>query len=966
MRGPIASRLAATIVLALTASAIAQWRHLDALTSHEQKGPALELHCGEASVRLEATRDHVMRVRLAPDGHFARDFSWAVENLKPTATVSTTAENEDRLEINSGALRVAIQKQPCRLTILDAEGRVLIEDDLARGMAWCAGVRRGDLAVRAWQTLSADAGVYGLGEKTGPLNKAGRAWTMWNTDAWSYAPSRDPIYQSIPFFIQANKEACHGVFFDNPWRTSFDFGSEDRNIVSFGAEGGELNYYVIAGPSPKDVVSRYTELTGRIELPPKWALGYHQSRYSYSPESRVRDVAKQFEERRMPCDVIYFDIDYMEGFRCFTWDKRRFPNARKLTDDLKAQGIRTVAIIDPGIKQEPGYSVFDGGAKLDAWLKMPGGEPYVGRVWAGASVFPDFTNPRVRDWWAGLVHSFVEACGIDGIWNDMNEPADFEGPDHSVPLDLIHDNEGMPASHRACHNVYGMQMHRATHEGLQRAQPKERVFTLTRASYAGGQRFGASWTGDNVSNWEHLRMSVAMNLGLGLSGMPFTGPDIGGFAGGARPELYARWIQLASLFPYCRTHTSWDNPDQEPWSFGDRVERIARESLLRRYRFLPYIYTLFEEAARTGLPVLRPVWMEFPGYHHSEDEAFMLGPSVFVAPTLQPDARERFIDLPPGVWFDAESGEVHASGQPVRISPELEHLPLFILAGSAIPMQSPVLNTTETPVDSLIVDVWPTPSGEFSGCLYEDDGLSLSYQHGIARRTTFTGNRKESKLELIMKSEGPFTPPGRRPLIRFHGIRGEICSATVAHCAETRSCNYRRDGDAWLVRLLDDDGHEQRATIEWKPLKHEAEAFRLSFDKPGYDIPCMREMTWSRENRSKAAMIVRSEIGPHFILRRVQIHADSLRFMRLRLSTQHTKAISMRFASEEEPTLSDQSFVTIDTIPDGTLREYTIDLKQASGGKWKGHVYWLRFDLVSGVKSDESIRLEDMAFLPNK
>jgi alpha-glucosidase len=966
MRGPIAHRLAATIVLALATTVTAQWRHLGDLKSCEQKGSAVELRCGEARVRLEATREHVTRVRLAPSGQFGRDFSWAMQDLKPTAGVGITSENDDRVEIKSGALKIVVQKRPCRLTIQDAEGRTLIKDDLARGMGWSSAAGKGDLAVRAWQQFSADYGVYGLGEKTGPLNKAGRAWTMWNTDAWSYGPTRDPIYQSIPFFIVANKGAYHGVFFDNPFRSHIDFGGEDRDLLSFGAEGGELNHYVIAGPGPRDVVSRYTDLTGRIELPPKWALGYHQSRYSYSPESRVREVAKEFAERRIPCDVIYFDIDYMDGYRCFTWDRRRFPNAKKLTDDLKAAGIHTVAIIDPGIKQESGYSVFDSGTKLDAWLKKPGGEPYLGRVWAGASVFPDYTNPRVRDWWANLVPPFITACGIDGIWNDMNEPADFEGPEHSVPLDLIHDNEGSPASHRACHNVYGMQMHRATHAGLQRAQPDKRAFTMTRATYAGGQRYGAAWTGDNVSTWEHMRMSIAMNLGLGVSGMPFTGPDIGGFAGGARPELFARWIQFGSLFPYCRTHTSWDSPDQEPWSFGDRVEQIARESLQRRYEFLPYIYSLFEEAARTGLPVLRPVWMEFPGHHHAEDEAFMLGPDVFVAPTLQPDARERFIDLPPGVWYDAKSGEIHAAGQPVRVSAELEHLPMFIRVGSAIPMQSAVLNTMESPVDPMIVDVWPAPSGEFSGSVYEDDGASLAYQRGESRRTTFEGHRTGSKLELIMKTEGSFKPPSRRPLIRLHGIRGEIGSASVVKGGETRPCDHRRVGNIRLVRMLEDDGRDQRITIEWNPASSKAAEVQLTFDEPRIDIPYMREMTWSREAGARAALSVRGEFGAHFILRRLQIPADALRFMRLRMSTQHTKTIAMRFASEEDPALANQSFVTIDTVPDDTFREYSIDLKQASGGNWKGNVYLIRFDLVGGAKADETIRLDEVAFLPNK
>jgi alpha-glucosidase len=832
--------------------------------------------------------------------------------------------------------------------------------------------------------------VYGLGEKAGSLGKTGRAWTMWNTDAWAYGPATDPLYKSVPFFISARDGRFHGIFLDNPWRTTFDFGQQERNVLSFGAEGGELNYYVIAGPDPKDVIRRYTDLTGRMELPPKWALGYHQCRYSYFPESRMRQIASDFRRRRIPCDVIYFDIDYMDGYRCFTWHPEWFPDPKKLMGDLHDMGFHTVAIIDPGIKREPGYAVYDQGSELGAWLTKPDGQAYVGRVWPGPSVFPDFTSPKVRDWWSSLFPPFVAACGIDGIWNDMNEPADFAGPNHSVPLDLRHDNEGDPASHLACHNVYGMQMARATLEGLKRARPGERAFTITRATYAGGQRFGAAWTGDNISTWEHLRMSITMVLNLGASGLPFVGADIGGFVGGASPELYARWIQVGSLFPFSRTHTAWGNRDQEPWSFGPQVEDIARQALERRYAMMPYLYTLFEESARTGLPIMRPLWLEFPAHAPWYDDwVFMLGPDVYVVPIVYPDARDLTHWLPPGVWFEANTGLIHASGQPVKIAAELDSLPLFVRAGAIIPMQSPVQSTTHVPEEPLILDVWPF--GESAGELYEDDGATNGYQRGDYRRTRFRCVAEAQSVELTMSApEGSYVPSERSPLVRLHGLPsaidrvtctiGDAAQGTATGDANTvageltagttpprRPGTYCHDADSgtWLVRMFPDSGKPQRVTVALaRPRGGAGPGSGLIFDCAdlGETVAHYDNMLPPSSGNGTIQLRIRGAWAPYIVLPRVRFSADSLSILKVRLSTEHTSRIDLRFATREDPSLSERELISFEATPDGQMHEYTVDLAQQSGGEWTGTVYWLRLDFGQGARAGERITLDRLAF----
>ncbi len=996
--------------LTTASAAAAGWTHLGALTDYTKDASSVTLTCQSAVVRIEAVSGSVVRVRVAPGGTLGRDFSWAVEDRTPRGRFHVTDTPGKPLRLTLPEISVEVSRDPCRLTFLDAAGRVILAGDPNRGIGWCDVGFGGEdptaplvrsQAVRSWFHLPDNVRIYGLGEKSGPLNKRGMAVSMWNTDAFHYGMASDPLYKSIPFFFLSRDDVYHGVFFDNPWRSSFDFGKETANLMSFGADGGEMNYYVIAGPHPAQVMQRYTGLTGRTPLPPKWALGYHQCRFSYYPEAKVREIAQTFREKKIPCDVLYFDIDYMDAFKCFTWDKTLFPDPKKLMADLRAMGFSTVAIIDPGIKNEPGYPAYDTGTTADVWVKKPDGEPYVGRVWPGDTVFPDYTKAAARAWWAAQFPPFIDDCGLDGIWCDMNEPANFAGPNHTVPLDLVHDNGGEPAPHPAAHNVYGMLMARATMEGMSRAWPTRRPFVMTRATYAGGQRYGAAWTGDNTSTWEHLRLSVTMTLGLGISGMPFVGPDIGGFIDGPHPELYARWITAASLMPYCRTHTGSMNPPQEPWSFGPEIEEIARRALTRRYELMPYLYTLFEEASRTGMPIVRPIWMEFPGVHPWwEGQAYMLGGDLLVVPIVEPSPKEIYIELPPGAWYDLATDEIWGGGEHVKLDTSRGSLPIFVRAGAIIPMQSPVQSTAERPADPLVLHVWP--HGARESRLYEDDGTPPWNNRG-ERRTTQLASALEGD-DLFIMVGAPSEPhrqarPGVK--LRLHGLRDGVESVRVEQtprdaevmpgagdvvAVEMRAPGFtpmnattgdpskqplsaawiERDG-TWAIEALPDADLAQTIVVRRGAMKDAGQPVRIALDPVNHPLGYRRSfLPPEYDGRGGVTVELRHEGWPYVVMPRVRFDASAHPVMKLRMKVDHATKLAVQFATEQEPSRSQHPSMEFDLVADGKVHEYTFNLPQAAAkteGDWEGTVYTVLFGFPEGARRGERVVIESLEFV---
>ncbi|MCA1649432.1 MAG: DUF5110 domain-containing protein, partial [Acidobacteria bacterium] len=503
------------------------------------------------------------------------------------------------------------------------------------------------------------------------------------------------------------------------------------------------------------------------------ALGYHQCRYSYYPDSRVRFVAHNFRERRIPADVIWLDIHYQDGYNPFTWDAERFPDPPGLIADLRRLGLRTVPIVDPHPKKQPGWAPYDSGLAGGHLVKNPDGSVYEAPVWPsqaeknpGASVFPDFSKPAAREWWGGLYAPLLKA-GVAGIWNDMNEPAVFDTASGTMPLTVRHDNEGQPTDHREIHNVYGLLMTRATYEGLLRLQPNSRPFILSRASFAGGQRYSALWPGDNVSDWSHLRGSISTLMGMGLSGMSFVGSDIGGFAETPSAELYTRWLQAGVFYPFMRSHSALGTPDQEPWSFGTVHEALNRRAIELRYELLPYIYNVMREASLTGVPAMRAMLLEFPDdpNTYGMEDQFMFGSDLLVAPVLREGLAEREVYLPKGDWFDFWTGARHQGGTRIRVPVTLASIPIFVRAGAALFTQPVVQHTGEMPGRPLHLKIYPGP--QRVATIYEDDGETLDYTRGgsTERQVTIAAADRARQSVDIAPPSGSYRPAARSLII---------------------------------------------------------------------------------------------------------------------------------------------------------------------------------------------------------
>lgn len=607
-------------------------------------------------------------------------------------------------------------------------------------------------------TIATEPGtsLYGTGEVFGPLLRTGKTVTCWNTDAYAYGEKNPSLYQSHPWVLAVRADGtAFGVLADTSWRCEIDLTSGIR----FTADGPAFTVIVIDRASPQHVVTGLAELIGTIPMPPKWAIGYHQCRYSYEPESRVREIAAGFRSRHIPCDVIWLDIDYMEEYRVFTFDKTRFPDPKKLNADLHEQNFHTIWMIDPGVQAKAGFPLFDSGTAGNHWVQTPAGEPYKGEVWPGYCVFPDYTRPETRQWWAGLYKDFM-AQGIDGVWNDMNEPAVFNVASKTMPEDNVH-RGGItlpggvvtPGPQARFHNVYGMLMASATREGIVAAKPDKRPFVLTRAGFIGSQRYAATWTGDNSAEWDDLEASIPMVLNLGLSGQPFCGPDIGGFNGNGDEKLFARWMGIGSLLPFARGHTGKNNINKEPWAFGPEVEKTCRIALQRRYRLLPYLYTAFHEASMSGLPVARPLFFADPKDPalRSEDDAFLLGGDLMVVGRVTP-LRDRAVALPQEGWLPVSIVEGDTDDADL---PEIR-----IRRGSLVPIGPVVESTAGKPTGEYTLLVAFDDAGKASGTLYEDAGEGLEYQSGQYLLTKFEATKTDQGIKLNMiSSEGKMTRP---------------------------------------------------------------------------------------------------------------------------------------------------------------------------------------------------------------
>jgi len=760
----------------------------------------LEVQAGGVHEKIVALRDDVLRISVTRGNSWPEDASWAVLPGARHSSVSVEIETPgDHFGFKTHALIVEVDRKTLEISVRDSTGKIIQQD--ARPIRF-----DGD-AFRVYKSMPLDEHYFGLGDKTGPLDRRNEAFTLWNTDAYRFQESTDPIYKSIPYFMAFRAGRAFGVLLDNTWRTSFDFGKESPGVYSFGATAGPLNYYIFYGPSPKEVVEAYAWLTGTPPLPPLWSLGFQQSRYSYMSRARVLEVANRLRADSIPADAIYLDIDYQYKNRPFTTNSSTFPDLPGMVSQLKAKNFHVVVITDPHIANLPGqnYLPYDSGIAADHFVKNPDGSVYTGRVWPGPSVFPDFTRQQTRAWW-GTLYRDLRKGGVDGFWNDMNEPSIFDSPTFTMPESVVHriDEAGFvprTATHAEIHSIYGMENSRATFEGLRTLDPGNRPFVLTRATYAGGQRYAATWTGDNSSSWNHLRLATPMLENLGLSGFAFSGADVGGYAGTPSPELLTKWIEVAAFQPIDRDHTEKGTGDQEPWIGGPEHEAIRRHFIEVRYKLIPYLYTLAEEASRTGLPMLRPLFLEFP--HASPDGhpidtdlpasgEFLLGPDLLIAPPPYPDELDAYeVELPSANWYNYWTGEripppasaKEATPDPfavpdrdgqfsIRVSPKLSQLPVFVRAGSILPIAPLVQSTNETPHGPLTLRVYV--GDECSGGLYQDDGKTYAFQQGVYLRMKFTCQRTAKGMLLnLSPHKGSFPAWWKEVHIEMYGFTPE-------------------------------------------------------------------------------------------------------------------------------------------------------------------------------------------------
>lgn len=749
----------------------------------ERLPTGMQLSVDGEKFRVEVLRADVVRLKISQAGKFDEEPTFAISITDPPGAPFAVEEEVDRVVLTTDALRVVVEKSPFTFHAYRTDGSPIFESGSSETGPEAYAFLNDSFVVTRKQ--GRHDSFFGLGEKSGPSNRRGKKYVMWNFDiaaghqglelnrlsevenADFISPTFDPYYMTIPFYYHSVSERgvtkVAGLFVDNGYLGKFDFS--EREHYSYEFQGGQYTEYVFAGSDTASILEAYTWLTGRMQLPPLWSLGYHQCRWFDYQQPDVMRLANEYREREIPCDVLWLDIGYMDGYRVFTWDKKKFPDTLEMLGGLKERGFRMVTIVDPGVKYEPGYRVFDEGVEQNLFCKTDSGQPYVGMVWPGRTVFPDFVKPEARAWWGKLNAAHVQS-GLAGIWNDMNEPATGS----ISPYAMRFDRDGENHPHERYHNQYAFLMAMGTREGLLAERPHERTFILSRAGFAGIQRVSANWMGDNASRWEHLEMSMPMAHGLGLSGQPFVGADIPGFFETPTPELMVRWMQYGTLTPFARGHNCERFDDQYPWSFGPGVERACRDALTLRYQLLPYIYSAFVLASETGEPIQRPLMFDFPQDRQAleTDDQFLFGRGLLVAPVVRAGVVARNVYLPEGTWVDWHTREVHAGGAYKTLAAPIDHIPLLVRGGYVIPAHHEIPMSTAgfAPKQLDLFVAVPLEDGIFTSELQEDDGLTFAALQGALYRTRFTLTRKANQVSLKAQTTGSGFPEFAREKFR--------------------------------------------------------------------------------------------------------------------------------------------------------------------------------------------------------
>ncbi|MDM0869111.1 glycoside hydrolase family 31 protein [Clostridium perfringens] len=679
----------------------------------------IDIYFSNMKITLTMFENDIVKVFIGDKYEESISTNGVVDNLEKGEFI--VEEDSNFVIIKSTKVLTFVDKNTTEISFKDLDGNIINEDFQPSFKD-----EKGNVYISKVNDCLA---YYGLGEKGGDLNKKGCYTENFNTDDPETDDDSITYYKTIPFYVALKEEATYGIFFDNSFRSYFDMGKEMGDRIFFGAIGGQIQYYFIPGENIKEVVKNYTALTGRMEMPPLWSLGYQQCRFSYFSQEEVRELVKTFEEKDIPLDVVYLDIDYMDGFRVMTFKTPNFDDAAGLISDLKEKGIRTITIIDPGVKVDEEYDVFKRGKEGNHFTKKLDGEMFIGAVWPGDSAFPDFSNNDCREWWKSELKKFISEHGMDGIWNDMNEPCVFNN-DHKTMLETcLHNSDNGVIEHKEFHNRYGFEMSRCSKEAQEELHPNERGFSMTRATYAGGQRYSSVWTGDNMSLWSQMRMSISMNANLGISGFSFVGNDVSGFGLDSSEELFIRWMEMGPFIPIFRNHSNMYTRRQEPWAFGPRAEKIAKKSIELRYELLPYIYDLYYISHKEGLPIFRPMIMEYEKDMNllNMREQFMLGENMIVAPVLYEGERSKTVYLPKGSWFNYFTMEKLQGGKWYKLPCELDEILVFVKEGAIIPTYNKKFRNVKERPKNILLKVFGENAKGFH---YNDDGHTMEYLEG--------------------------------------------------------------------------------------------------------------------------------------------------------------------------------------------------------------------------------------------
>ena len=746
----------------------------------------LEVVLPGSRLRLSFLEEGLVRCRYVTGPVFEDIPSYGrAPEYRPEPPPLAAEAHEEYLQVATARLTLRIRLADGGLEFYDAEGVCLCAD--GEGFGHRLNDRTGEDLVWVRKKMPEKAHFFGLGDKPGKLNLRGRRLEMWGADHYKFTPASDPLYKSIPFFVSLNEGRQYGIFFDNTMRSYFDFGRERPDLLLFGADGGVMDYYFILGRDAVDTVATYTRLTGLPPMPPLWALGYHQSKWSYYPEQMVQDLADEMRRRRIPCDSIHLDIHHMKEYQALTWDRTSFPDPPGMIRRLGDQGFKVVCIVDPGIKINPNNYVWRSGFERNVFCRRHDGALLHGTVWPGECNFPDFTSPDTRKWWAGLFHRQVAEYGVRGIWTDMNEPAMF--PDKTFPDDTRHAFDGYSCSHLKAHNVYGQCMAQATRRGMEQSAPQRRPFVLSRAGFAGLQRWAATWTGDNDSDWENLQMANGMVQRLSASGVSFCGADTGGFLGHPTPELFCRWMQMAAFHVFFRNHNNGEFGGQEPWCFGDMVEDLVRKAIEDRYRLLPYIYTQFHLYHSTGVPVIRSLALML---HENTDmywrgTEFFLGDALYVIPVHYKGQSEQKLFVPPGTWYCYHTDRPVPVSNTEFITPTpMSHIPVLVKAGCVVPRWPVQQYVGELPAPPCTLDLWWAPDTEESSRLYEDAGDGPEAEHfGAYLLHEFRYRSTARGFTLRAGRSGSMPAPRAEFTVALHGLPQDAAPRAFADGRET-------------------------------------------------------------------------------------------------------------------------------------------------------------------------------------